>query len=252
MSELFDRIDLTLPDEQLAERLKHVLEQRVEAADEETRAIPVSNEETELLLKWSREAGRKTRRVAVEFLVDYEGPCLWEDLETWAQDEDQDVRYPVVSGPMTDSIEAMIVADKARWIGLLSQAAERYPDDYQPAFVLCDLAKQEPEWLELTWDAAESLLNIGDPELYTMLEVSYFEHVIPDLGLGPDDKHIRRWLSGSDGTRQRILLGIAAYWGLESGKMREIVEALTHTKDKQIASIAEGVLAGRVKYGDIN
>lgn len=251
MTELFDGIDLSLPDEQLSEWLHFVIRHRV-GVDQAGNQLPTpGNDEIDLLQQWSREAGPKTRRVAVQFLIDH-GPCSWEDLETWALDVDQDVRYPVVSGPIFDPVEAMILADKARWVRLLSRAAERYPDDYQPAFALFDLTRKNRETLDLTWDVAESLLNIGDPELYTMLEVSYFEHVIPDLGLGPDDKHIRRWLSGSDGTRQRMLLGIAAYWGLDSGKMREIVEALTHARDKHIASIAEGVLAGRVKYGDIN
>ena len=84
--ELFDGIDLSLPDEQLAEWLEHVLNQRGQ---------PGSDGETEALQKLSCQAGPKTRGVAVQFLAEH-GPCFWEDLEKWALDADQQVRYPIV------------------------------------------------------------------------------------------------------------------------------------------------------------
>jgi hypothetical protein len=247
---LFDGIDLTLPDEQFAEWLEFVLQQRVGVDEDGNQLATPSGQEIELLRTWAARGGPDTRRVAVRFLVD-NGPCSWEDLETWSQDPDQDIRYPVVSGPIFDPVRQMLESDKPRWVRLLTEAAWRYPDDYQPAFVLRDLAAENPAALDLTWEAASSLWDVNDPELNTMLFVGYFEHVIPDLGLGPDDKHVEPWITGADQGRQRLLLQIATCWGLDAGRMREIVQALAGSKVKNTAELARGVLNGSVGYDDL-
>lgn len=249
MTEPFDGIDLSLPDEQLAEWLSFVLDRRSAVDDDDNQVVTLSGQETELLRKWSRAAGPKTRRVAVGFLVDF-CPCSWDELETWARDDDQDVRHQVVYGGYGLARE-QLRSDKARWICLLSEAAERYPDDYQPSFVLRDLASENLETLDLTWDAANRLLDTNDAELNTMLYVGYFEHVVPDMGMGPDDRHVEPWIRGSDEKRQRMLLRIAAYWGLDNGRMQEVVEALTRAKVRCVAGLARDVLDGRVGYADV-
>jgi hypothetical protein len=254
--ELFDGIDLGLPDEQLAEWLTYVLDQRVEIDSDDNSTVTISLEEIEALQRLSREAGPKTRRVAASFLFSH-GPCAWIDLEAWILDASKDVREDIIGDISTFGDHTvggrLCSSDRKRCIDLIAKSCEIYPEEsYLSLTELYFLAGKEPEWLELSWEAANRLLDIGNEELNTALTVCYFEHIIPDQNWGPDDRRVGRWLSGSDSARKQMLLQIAAYQGLDSGKMREIVEALTHAKDKQIASIAEGVLAGRVNYEDIN
>ena len=51
--------------------------------------------------------------------------------------------------------------------------------------------------------------------------------------------------------RQRMLLKIAAYWGLDSGRMREIVQALAQCNSKEIVQLARRLIDGGVSYGDL-
>lgn len=253
--QLFDGIDLSLPDEQFAEWLEHVLDQRVEIDSDDNSIVTISADEIALLQKWSRDAGPKTRRVAVEFLVHY-GPCGWDDVEAWVLDSDEAVRSCAMDdvhtfGELTVG-GRLCRADKKRWIDLIASAAERYPEECFSAIdTLRWFAVDGDEWLEHTWNAANRLLDLNNVDLNTSLIVSYFEDVVWQLGWGPENSYLQPWIRGKDGWRQIILLRIATWLNLDEGRMREIVQALTQSKVKDVAILAQGVLDGRVGYADL-
>ncbi len=264
--QLFDGIDVTLPDEQLAEWLQWVLDKRVELApDDETYIINLSEAEVRMLREWSRTAGPKTREVVIEHLA-HHGPCDWSDLEEWALDPATDVRNRLFSEiTMFDTLYAsgaLCFADKERCVALLSSAAEKYPEDSLPSIsAMCDLSQKGEEWLGPCWREADRLLDIDDEELNSHLVAAYFEDVVWFLRLGPDDQRVRSWIDGDDSWR---LLKIATWVGLDEGRLREIVEALIKVKTKVtylreggkeedvlVADLAKGVLAGTVGYNDV-
>lgn len=256
MAELFDGIDLSLPGEQLAEWLKYVLDQRVELDSEDNRIVTICSEEVEQLQKLSREAGPKTRCVVAEFLM-YHGPCSWDDLEAWILDSCKDVRERVIGDIQTFGDHTvggrLCSGDRKRCVDLIARSCEMNPGESDMLLTeLCFFATGEPGWLELTWEAANRLLDIDNTELSTSLVVCYFEHVIPDLGWGPDDPHIRPWIEGEDHRRQIFLLKIAAWCRFEPECLRVIVKALTHSKVKEIRALARGLVGGHLSYSDMN
>lgn len=252
--ELFDGIDLTLPDEQLSEWLSYVLEQRVELDSNENRMATIAEQEVALLRRWSREAGPKTRGVAVNFLF-WNGPCDWEDLEAWMLDQDREIRGRVFGDLSTfgDSTVGgrLCCSDKVHSVAAIAASAERYTDDLQSISALFELTWLSSDWIDCTWKQADRLLDVDDIDLRTHLVVGYFEDVISEQGWGPDDSHIREWIDGSDGWRQLVLLKVAAWLRLDTEPLRAIAKALTHSRVKEIRPLARGLLGGHLTYGDI-
>ncbi|HEY3298103.1 MAG TPA: hypothetical protein VGK34_05545, partial [Armatimonadota bacterium] len=79
----------------------------------------------------------------------------------------------------------------------------------------------------------------------------YLERLIPEGNWGPDEGHVRPWIVGGSVQKKMLLLKIAAFRGLDSGRMREIVEAVSHDTDPYIAWLAKGILEERVNHSDI-
>jgi hypothetical protein len=234
MSErLLDIVDPSLPDEQFAEWLDYALD-RVELA----------SDEVELVRKWSREAGPKTRYSASNYLF-WHGPCSIEDIEAWAMDAEEGVRSLIADVVDICPGSKVLFADKERFARLVSAVAERFPNDFSPIHTLRDFTKKDSEWLELSWREANRLLDIDNADLTSVLIVSYFEHVIVEQNWGPDDPHIRSWVYGNDAKRKQILLEVACWMGLDDGRLREIVQALAKSQDKDISSCAECALKNR-------
>ena len=75
--------------------------------------------------------------------------------------------------------------------------------------------------------------------------------MIPESEWGPDEPHMRSWIVGGGVHKKLLLLRIAAFRGLDTGRMKDIVQEITHDSDPYIASLAQGVLEGRISHSDI-
>jgi len=179
------------------------------------------------------------------------GPCNWDDIYSWALDPDEDIRWRILYsiGSTMDAAGYLCSTDKARCTKILSEAAEKYMD-MQVGITMCELAKIDKEWLELTWQAADELIEHAGQQLRTTMVCGYLEHVVMDNNWGPEDPHIRRWIEGDNLEKKLILLKMATYLGLSTGRMWDIVKALSDG-DEKISPIAHGVLDGKISHSDI-
>lgn len=248
----FKMIDLDLPDEQLKDWIQYALGQRDSALAESEERAEFSPYELDVLRR-AANAGSGTREVVAKARF-YNGPCTWEDLKSWLLDECKEVREAIIWDIHTlgdlSCGGRLCRSDAKRCIDLIAEAAKAYPEDSTvPAITLNDLADESADWLDLTWDAANGLLELNDADVNSALIACYFEHIIPQWR--PDDRHLANWMSGDDPWRQLILLMVVTWQGLDDGHLREITTALTRSKDSQIARQARGVLEGKIKYGDL-
>lgn len=246
MSKRFlDIVDLSLSDEEVADRLRYAIEQV--KADEETGEVNLKPEDVAVLQQCLREGGSKTRNVAASY-ISWHGPICWNDVELIAFDPDWDVRYEVVGYLDSEwrAASRLCLSGKARCVQLVADVAVKYPDEYQSATILKELSYRDDEWLDLTWKAINDLVEIDDPDINTKVLVCYLEHVVIDRNWGPDDSHINSWVYGDDCAKQGFLLMIAAQEELDKGKLRDIIQALTNSKHIRIRTSAKDVIEGRV------
>jgi hypothetical protein len=200
-------------------------------------------QDTAVIREWTKHSSPLVRKVAVEHLS-WHGPAGWDDLHAWLLDPDKDVRYAVI-GNVSDSyshaISSLYTADKGRAIRLLSEAAERYAD-YSAVTQMRMLAGRDEEAFELVWAAGERILACDNIDATTAIVVGFFEDVISDRNMGPDDPHIKSWLGGDDWGRKVALLDIGRYLKLQHGRMREITTVLAGDRNGDIAAMAREVL----------
>lgn len=187
----------------------------------------------------------------ISFLTE-NGPCTWDDLQAWTQDPDENIRWQTFysMGNKMDAAGYLCASDKPRCISILTNAATKYVD-MQIGITMRELVEWDDEWLDLTWQAADRLIDASKHELRTALECGYFEHIVSDSNWGPDDPHILAWIEGDNTKKKMILLRIATYWGVGAGRMRDIVETLSRSTDLEISSLACGILEGRLTHSDI-
>lgn len=254
-----------LSDVERAESLKAALDRCLEAAVEAqgdaegeaadelwfSNVIDLADEDLRLLRLYARDPSSQVRAVVVEHMAHY-GPCTLDDLELWCQDPDELVRQSVLF-LMTSDLRAageLCSKDRHRCVNILVAAMEHYVD-YAAANAMGELWEQDDEWLQLTWTAAESLLDLHNPGVTLMLTCCYYEHVIPNSRWGPDHPNLRRWVEGDDPDRKMALLKIANCWGLDEGHMRDIIEALVGDPDLRIAATAVGILDGSIAHNQL-
>jgi len=244
----FDKLDFGLPDDELVEQFQQAI---IEGARLEEHIEPAP-EDVEAIWRCAREGGPRTRREAVKLIVDFL-PCTWDDLQAWALDPCDGIRDAAVYAIEDDSSQAGRLArqDKARAARLIEEAVSRYRDDHHPVFVMHRPAVEGEDWREPAWDAANRLFDLNDPELSTALVCGFFEHVIPELDWGPEDRHIRPWIEGGDRRRKIALLAVAKFAGAAEGRMPEIVRSLASGPDTEVAALAKSVLDGTTPYDDL-
>ncbi|MHB9023591.1 MAG: hypothetical protein ACYC7E_05370 [Armatimonadota bacterium] len=175
------------------------------------------------------------------------GTVRWEDMEALALNPSEAIRTKVIDqlfGPVAD----LINTDTERFCRILIAVAEQYAD-YTAGRLLAERSEDDI-LLEIIWPEMLRLLDKNDTDLNTMLLCAYFEHVIPEHNWGPDDPHLLPMISATGSIRQWTLLAAAAWQGLEEGRFREIVQALLRAKDAKVASIARGIIEGRIRYSD--
>jgi hypothetical protein len=244
-------LDPELSGAEQAEILEAALDSRVKSAVEAGTSPDLAQDDLDLLSEYAKDQYPDVRAVAVDFLASH-GPCSWEDVEAWAKDPDEVVRENVLDR-MDNSFWAagkLCDKDKERCCDIVVSVIGTYVD-YTAANLMESLRSQGDEWLELTWMAAEDILDLKRPELTLLLTCCYLEHVIPDSEWGPEDMHIREWIEGDDAGRKIILLKIANYRGVDEGRMADLVYALQSDPNEQIAATAEGILAGRIGVGTL-
>lgn len=211
----------------------------------------MSSEDVESAKGHSRNPNPKVRGNWIRYLLE-NGPCTWDDLQTWTLDPVEEIRWQVLyaMGNDWDVAGYLCSSDKTRAINILIEAATRY-GDMQIGITMRELSEKDAQWLEVTWKAADRLLQGATPQLVSALECGYFEHVIPDNNWGSEDPHIRPWVAHGGNWRKLMLLRIAAYQGMNEGRLRDIILSLARDKDQEIASLAQGMLDGRLSYADM-
>jgi hypothetical protein len=211
----------------------------------------ISSEDIALAKENARHFDPRVRAKAIGFLAK-NGPCSWDDLRSWALDAEGEIRlqalYSIGSG--MDAASYLCESDKAKCSGILAAAAERYAD-LQVGITMCKLAERDAEWLDLTWQIADQLVEHGSEDQRSAMMFGFLERLIPERDWGPDDTHIRSWILSGGVQKKLLLLKIAAFRGLETGRMKEIVEEIARDRDPYIGSLAQGVLEGRVTHSDI-
>jgi len=244
-------LDPELSGAEQSEVLEGMLDRRVQSAVEAGCAPDLVQEDVDLLRQFATDTSPDVRAVAVDFLASH-GPCTWKDVEDWAQDPDEVVRQNVMSRMDNKFWAAGRLCDKAKeqCSDILVLVIGRYVD-YAAANLMDSLRKQGDEWLELTWLAAEEILDLKRPELTLLITCCYLERLIPESEWGPEDLHIREWIEGDDPDRKTTLLKIANYRGIEEGRMADIVDALQSDPNERIASMAQGILHGRIAVGEL-
>lgn len=186
----------------------------------------------------------KVREAVIDALVDLNA-VTWEDLEVWLFDADEDVRgsaRQAIRGPSREE------ADDERIVTLLERSFKAFPDDWGPDVAMTMMACMSPgAFLELTWQAAERLLDYGNGKIALSLQCGYFESVIQQFNMGPDDRHIRPWVQGSDSKRKNLLLAVAGWLRLREENLVAIASALAGDADAEISDLARRMLAWRAK-----
>jgi len=145
------------------------------------------------------------RAIAIEEIIS-SYPVTADEVDAWALDEDPDVRLVVLQ---SDHFTRLKDEEPERYLSLLVQMAARY-NDYQAGFAMRELAGNNA-WFERVWQAAEELLDRNDINLNTMLICAFFEDVIVDRKMKPDDPHLQRWLDGRDYRRLEIMRYLVKY-----------------------------------------
>jgi hypothetical protein len=232
-------LDPELSGAEQADVLEAVLDGRVESAVEAGTAPYLAQDDLDLLRQFTKDSYPEVRAVAIEFLASH-GPCSWLDLEVWAKDPDEVVRQNVLSR-MDSSFWAagkLCAKDKEQCSDIIVSVIGTYVD-YAAANLMDSLRTQGDEWLELTWMAAEDILDLKRPELTLLLTCCYLEKLLPESEWGPEDLHIREWIEGDDADRKIALLKIANYRGIDEGRMADVVDALQSDPNEQIAAMAQ-------------
>ncbi len=188
------------------------------------------------LRTWLDDADPKVRVNAIRELVAL-GQVDWNDFAHWMMDEDKAVRDAAIdqAGYCCSPVDRMRLAE------LLLAVIERYADFYA-GNELEMLLHTDDTLLDAVWVKLERLLGKNDPEINSLLLCCLFEHIIPRKGWGPDDPHIKSWITGTSHTRQAMLLAIANREGLQTKRFREIVQALAHSTIPAVANEAGAML----------
>lgn len=212
-------------------------------AEEDAGTYCLHPDDIAVLQRWTQDAEPVIRQAAMQTLCRF-GPLTWEELAQWTQDDDEDVAAAVIdclqSIGFASQAAVLCQADKPRCVALLADAVVR-KSSYAAAMLLRQLADDD-EWLAFIWPAAEAILDACDPASYTAITVCFFEDVIPERNWDADDLHLRPWFTPQHTARQYALFKIAEYIGLDEGKLREIVAALTRSADREIARTARELL----------
>jgi hypothetical protein len=161
----------------------------------------------------------------------------WEELERSALDSDKEVRENALARLMVTNHDE----DTIEWyLWLLAEVIERYADG-QAAISLLWLSTRSAEWFGMTWNTANTLLELDNPEVTQLLTIGYFEVVLRE-DRGPDDPRVRAWIEGDDVRKKRVLLEVADWLGLDAGRLWEIVAAMANDKDNEVAERARKML----------
>lgn len=225
-----------------SERL-HVLEEAdLRRREDGVGGAPLSESDIEVLYELSRDYDALIRKLAITILSREASSLTWDDIEGWLLDPDTKVRESAFVAALAEPVTARLCeSDKQRFLNIVLKGAQLY-DDGIFAMILRHLSEKNEEWRDLTWETANQLINVGEPFVFASLVTGYFEHVISGNNWGPDDVHLRPWIEGTDTVRKGILLDVGAYLHLIGGKLREIVEALSHDPDEKIAQDAKVIL----------
>lgn len=172
------------------------------------------------------------------------GPVTWEDLRAWLLDPSKDVRDTArMDAELPGASGRLCNTDRDRCAMLLADSWSAYPTDGGVSVTLRMQGMHEEGWLEPTWRAAESLLDLGNEDIVSRLRCGYFEDMVKHFGMGPDDPHIRPWIEGSSRTRKDILLAIASWLQMRDDNLCAIVAALRDDPDAEVAQCAREMLA---------
>lgn len=244
----FTTIDQNLTDGYLAVQIWQALQFFAEVEEfvfaETGEHLKLPDEDVAVLRRWAQDPDAAIRKAAIEALIAL-GYVRWEDLACWGSDEVEDIRWGLLDPSPGEPLQTLYDSEPDQYIRILIKAAELRAD-YTAGRILRDLSADDQR-LERIWPEMERLLDIADPDLTTMVMVTYFEDVITEHNWGPNDRHLTSWMDGSKPNRQWVLLGIASYMGLHEGKLKAIVEALSHAQHPDIAAVAREMLHGK-KY----
>jgi len=212
-------------------------------------SIVLHHDDVVLLRQWTENSEPFVRQGAVQALCEF-GPVNWEDLEAWLCDENEDVVRMVIwsmENHITKSAAwSLCESDKKKCAVLLCEVVKQKAS--MAVAIQLRMLADEDEWLEIIWPKAEEVLDAGGD--LTAIIVGFFEDVIKERNWGPDDPHLCHWFEPEYELRQYALLKVAAWMGLNEGRLREIVERLTQSSHAEIVRIACGVLKGSIGYGD--
>ncbi|MEN6370503.1 MAG: hypothetical protein ABFD64_00665 [Armatimonadota bacterium] len=189
-------------------------------------------EDVELLLAYSKDTDPRIRKTAVSTLLD--GAELdWENIENWALDPEKDVREEALSHLMFTVHDEETI----EWyVWLLSEIIANYADD-QAVVALSWIASQNGKWLDLTWQAADKLLDSDDEDVTDLITHGYFENVLRE-SRGPEDPQVAAWIKSGDKRRKNLLLDIVAWLPDYDGHLEKIAAAMINDPDEEIAKKA--------------
>ncbi|MEI6916121.1 MAG: HEAT repeat domain-containing protein [Armatimonadota bacterium] len=239
----FDKVDPSATPEELACQLKQasdIFERHVyhESADDD---VCLQHEDKEILQTCYRHADPDIRRAVVDVLVHEKGAADWDGLEQWLMDPDENVRREAVWGVGTGwgwTLNDFQEAECRRLVELIERNIVTYADVSAVAF-LHDFPSQYPDCFELVWQTAERLLSVDSNDVWSAIVVGYYEDVLTENNLGPDDPHISSWLTTD---KAGVILVVADWMGPEKGRLADILRVLEKSEDWRVTRDARLLL----------
>ena len=115
----------------------------------------------------------RVRAKGIGFLAK-NGPCSWDDLQNWVLDSEGEIRLQVLYsiGSGMDAAGYLCESDKPKCANILATVADRYAD-MQVGNTMRTLAERDAEWLNLTWQIADQLVENGSEEQRSAITFGY-------------------------------------------------------------------------------
>ena len=201
----------------------------------------LSPQESEFLYTLSKHYKNEVRAAAVEILCEC-GDVDFQKLSEWMKDRDREVRATALSSVGYSWISAgkLFESDKEKAVKTLISVWNETKDEYC-LIILSDLAFR-PQWTEVCWNAALSILDSADAELEAVLYKVFFSVIIPKIFILGKHYLLEPMLDMSNPKANRMLLTSIENNKIDCDKTNEFLHILSKSNSFEISKRAWSVI----------